>query len=96
MEEDRSAESIPLLQAEVRQLHQAIASHMVVDQAIGVVIVLGRLAPEQGWDVLKEVSQHTNTKLRAVAEQVVESMHGKELPASTRGALDTALARTRP
>ncbi|MFJ8822494.1 ANTAR domain-containing protein [Streptomyces sp. NPDC102467] len=93
MEAEETTDHISVLQAEVRQLHQAIASHIVVDQAIGVVIVLGRLAPEQGWDVLKEVSQHTNTKLREVAEQVVEWMSGKELPASTRSALDAALER---
>ncbi|MEB3961381.1 ANTAR domain-containing protein [Streptomyces kunmingensis] len=84
-----------MLQAEVRQLRQAIASHIVVDQAIGVVIVVGRLAPKQGWDVLKDVSQHTNTKLRDVAGQVVEWANGGPLPETTRRALDTALDRAR-
>ncbi|MFJ9037582.1 ANTAR domain-containing protein [Streptomyces sp. NPDC102406] len=95
MDGDESVESIALLQAEVRQLHQAIASHIVVDQAIGIVLVLGRLTPKQGWDVLKEVSQHTNTKLREVAEQVVGWANGGTLPEHTRGALDAALTRAR-
>ncbi|MFI0239159.1 ANTAR domain-containing protein [Streptomyces sp. NPDC016845] len=89
-----SADHLTGLRAEVRQLRQAIASHIVVDQAIGVVIVLGRLTPDQGWDVLKEVSQHTNTKLRDIAGQVVGWANGRPLPDRTRGALDSALERT--
>ncbi|MFI7388279.1 ANTAR domain-containing protein [Streptomyces sp. NPDC049813] len=85
--------SLALMRAEARQLRQAIASHIVVDQAIGVVIVLGRLAPEQGWNVLKDVSQHTDTKLREVAGQVVAWANGGQLSASVRHALDSALTR---
>ncbi|MEV5612483.1 ANTAR domain-containing protein [Streptomyces sp. NPDC052225] len=86
---------IGVLQDEVRQLHRAIASHAIVDQAIGVVLVLGGLAPEQGWDVLKEVSQHTNTKLREIAGQVVAWTSGGQLDSEVRHALDVALARAR-
>ncbi|MFD8568981.1 ANTAR domain-containing protein [Streptomyces sp. NPDC059639] len=79
----------------MRQLQQAIVSHTVVDQAIGVVIALGGLTPDQGWAVLKEVSQHTNTKLREISGQVVAWTYGGELPDDTRQALDIALLRAR-
>lgn len=93
MNEDERIDSLTLMRAEARQLHQAIESHMVVDRAIGVVIVLGRLAPDQGWDVLKDVSQHTNTKLREVAGQVVPWANGGQPSEPVRHALDSALAR---
>ncbi|CAM5673745.1 ANTAR domain-containing protein OS=Streptomyces chartreusis OX=1969 GN=CP983_41160 PE=4 SV=1 [Streptomyces chartreusis] len=48
------------LEEEVDQLKEAVVSHAVVDQAIGMVVALGRVAPDEGWAVLKEVSQHTH------------------------------------
>lgn len=36
------------LQEEVEQLKEAVSSHAVVDQAIGVVVALGRITPEEG------------------------------------------------
>ncbi|CAL9359476.1 ANTAR domain-containing protein [Streptomyces sp. enrichment culture] len=59
------------LQEQVRQLKEAVVSHAVVDQAIGVIIAVGGVTPDEGWIVLKEVSQHTNIKLRNVAETVL-------------------------
>jgi AmiR/NasT family two-component response regulator len=52
------------LQAEIGQLQEAIVSHAVIDHAIGVVIGLGGLRSDQGFQVLRDVSQHTNIKLR--------------------------------
>ncbi|MER6347351.1 ANTAR domain-containing protein [Streptomyces sp. NPDC001595] len=85
------AHRMTALQEEVAQLKQALVSHAIVDQAIGVVIALGGLRPEPAWDVLKEVSQHTNTKLREVAEHIVQWPHCEWLPPEIREALDTAL-----
>ncbi|WP_333775375.1 ANTAR domain-containing protein [Streptomyces sp. IBSBF 3136] len=48
------------LRTENRQLHQALASHAVIDQAIGVLVVLGQISPADGSRVLREVSQHTS------------------------------------
>ncbi|MEW2248840.1 ANTAR domain-containing protein [Streptomyces sp. NPDC058733] len=84
---------IAALQEEVEQLKQAVVSHAVVDQAIGVVIARGRLPPETAWDVLKEVSQHTNTKLREVAEHIVQWPHCAWLPPEIGHALYLALKR---
>ncbi|MEU0946865.1 ANTAR domain-containing protein [Streptomyces canus] len=78
---------------ENRQLRQALASHAVVDQAIGVLTVLGQIAPGDGFTVLREVSQHTNIKLTQIAEQVLNHGQGAALPDVLLGELHAALAR---
>ncbi|WP_326671902.1 ANTAR domain-containing protein [Streptomyces canus] len=84
-------EKIEELQEEIAQLRQALASHAVVDQAIGVVLALSGLRPDQGWEVLKTVSQRTNTKLRDVAQHVVRWPDLGSLPAEIHPALRIAL-----
>ncbi|MGX5185465.1 ANTAR domain-containing protein [Streptomyces avermitilis] len=86
-------EHVEELQDENAQLHEAMRSHAVVDQAIGVVIALGQLTPEQGWDVLKEVSQRTNIKLRHVAELLIEWARSGQLCADIRTELEQQLAQ---
>ncbi|MDF3301531.1 ANTAR domain-containing protein [Streptomyces sp. K1PA1] len=53
------------------QLHRAVTSHAVVDQAIGAVVVMARVPPEEAWHILRDISQRTNTKLRRVAERLL-------------------------
>ncbi|MEV7452448.1 ANTAR domain-containing protein [Streptomyces nigra] len=84
------------LQQEVDQLRHAVGAHAVVDQAIGMVVALGRVAPDQGWTVLKDVSQHTNIKLRRVAELIILWGRRGEMPAEIRVALQDALERHGP
>ncbi|MER6564121.1 ANTAR domain-containing protein [Streptomyces sp. NPDC001027] len=84
------------LEEEVEQLKEAVASHAVVDQAIGVVVALGRMTPEEGWAVLREVSQHTNVKLRSVAELILLWGRRGELPADIRAELEDVLDRHGP
>ncbi|MEU6285361.1 ANTAR domain-containing protein [Streptomyces sp. NPDC047028] len=84
------------LQAEVDQMKEALASHAVVDQAIGMVVALGRLPPDQGWEVLKDVSQHTNIKLRNVAELILIWGRNGDIPPDVRVELEDALDRYGP
>jgi hypothetical protein len=84
------------LQAEVDQLKEAVASHAVVDQAIGMVVALGRVTPDQGWEVLKEVSQHTNIKLRTIAEQILIWGRRGDITPEIRAELEDALDRYGP
>lgn len=84
------------LQEEVEQLKEAVASHAVVDQAIGMMVALGRVTPDQGWVVLKDISQHTNIKLRNVAELILIWGRNGELPAEIRAELEEALDRHGP
>ncbi|MFI9569754.1 ANTAR domain-containing protein, partial [Streptomyces rishiriensis] len=65
------SETLARLEQENAQLRHAVDSHAVVDQAIGVLAALHRMAPAAGFEVLREVSQHTNIKLHTVAETLI-------------------------
>lgn len=86
------------LRTENRQLHRALASHAVIDQAIGVLTIVGQIAPQDGFTVLREVSQHTNTKLSDLARHILKDTQGAALPGHLLPELRAALARhtTRP
>ncbi|MFC8361526.1 ANTAR domain-containing protein [Streptomyces griseorubiginosus] len=84
------------LQEEIDQLKEAVASHAVVDQAIGMVVALGRVTPDEGWAVLKDVSQHTNIKLRNVADLILIWGRSGDIPEEIRVALEEALERYGP
>ena len=84
------------LQEEIDQLKEAVFSHAVVDQAIGMVVALGRITPDQGWEVLKDVSQHTNIKLRNVADLILIWGRSGEMPPEIRAELEDALDRYGP
>ncbi|MFJ7071985.1 ANTAR domain-containing protein [Streptomyces sp. NPDC098781] len=84
------------LEEEVDQLKRALFSHAVVDQAIGMIVALGRVAPDQGWSVLKDVSQHTNIKLRNVAELILIWGRDGQMPTEIRVELEDALERYGP
>ncbi|MFE1342242.1 ANTAR domain-containing protein [Streptomyces sp. NPDC058733] len=84
------------LQEEIDQLKEAVTSHAVVDQAIGMIVAFGRVTPDQGWLVLKEVSQHTNIKLRNVAELILIWAREGDMPQQIRAELEDALDRHGP
>ncbi|MGP4052112.1 ANTAR domain-containing protein [Streptomyces sp. 2A115] len=84
------------LQEEIGQLKEAVTSHAVVDQAIGMMVALGRVTPDQGWAVLRDVSQHTNIKLRNVAELIIIWGQKGDLPPDIRATLEDALDRYGP
>lgn len=83
------------LQEEVEQLRQAIASRPVIDQARGVLMAVHSCSSEAAWEILREASQLSNTKLRAVAEAVTASAgnDGPPPPPRIRTALRTAATR---
>ncbi|MDH6551480.1 response regulator NasT [Streptomyces sp. SAI-041] len=83
------------LRTEVEQLRQAILTRPVIDQARGVLMAAHACSSNQAWDVLREASQLSNTKLREVAA-VVAAGAGSEGPAPSpelRRALRTAIDR---
>jgi hypothetical protein len=88
----QDAANLERLRDENLQLRHAVDSHATVDQAIGVVLAVGRLAPDDGWDVLLAVSQHTNIRLRRVAEEILAWVRTGELSAEIRGELERQLA----
>jgi len=89
------AEQLDLLRTEVEQLRQAIVTRPVIDQARGVLMAAYSCSPDQAWDVLREASQVSNTKLREVAAMVTaEAGGGDRLPSpELRRALRTAIER---
>lgn len=90
------SEHVLALEKEVQQLKEAVSSHAVVDQAIGMLVALGRVSPDQGWAVLKDVSQHTNIKLRNVAELILIWGRSGEITPDLRVELEDALDRHGP
>ena len=90
------ADRVFALEAEVEHLKAAVTSHAVVDQAIGMMVALGRVTPDQGWLVLKDVSQHTNIKLRNVAELVLVWGRTGDMPRDIAAELEDALDRYGP
>ncbi|MGI3229780.1 ANTAR domain-containing protein [Streptomyces sp. GTA36] len=93
---DEDAPRIAELREEIGQLKEAVTSHAVVDQAIGMMVALGRVTPEDGWAVLREVSQHTNIKLRNVAEMILVWGQKGDLPPDVRATLEDTLDRYGP
>ncbi|MFI9648286.1 ANTAR domain-containing protein [Streptomyces sp. NPDC052040] len=89
------ADECERLRTENRQLKRAVDSHALVDQAIGAVVALGRIPQEEAWEVLKDVSQHTNTKMRLVAEHILKYAQGGDLPQPELEEFRRALDRNR-
>ncbi|WP_369240892.1 ANTAR domain-containing protein [Streptomyces sp. R21] len=91
-----TADEIFELQEEIDQLKQAITSHAVVDQAIGMMVALGRISPEMGWVVLREVSQRTNIKLRNIAEMILIWGGKGDMPPDVRAVVEDTLDKYGP
>jgi hypothetical protein len=91
---DRTPDTeVARLRQENAQLRQAIDSHAVVDQAIGVLIATYRIPAAAGFEVLREASQHTNIKLRTVAEALIGCASGRAKPEPLGRELDAAVQR---
>ncbi|MEU4143773.1 ANTAR domain-containing protein [Streptomyces parvulus] len=71
------------------QLRRAIASRPVIDQARGVLMALHSCTSDEAWDILREASQLSNTKLRDVAAAVTAGTEneGPPPPPEIRSAL---------
>ena len=85
------AERIAELELQIEQLKEAVTSHAEVDQAIGVVAAVGGLSPAEAWDVLREISMRSNTKLRLVARQLVTWASSRTLDPVIRAELERQL-----
>ncbi|WP_244282959.1 ANTAR domain-containing protein [Streptomyces flavidovirens] len=89
------AETQAQMRAEITQLRQALSSRTVIGQAQGMLMALAACSADEAWDVLVEVSQRTNIKLREVAAALVAAAGGNELPASVRVPLRQSVRRVR-
>jgi GAF domain-containing protein len=55
------------------QMQHAMASRAVIEQAKGILVAQTRCTPEQAFDLLIRKSQHSNRKLRDIAQVIVDS-----------------------
>jgi hypothetical protein len=90
---DTHRDRIRQLEDKVAQLEQAVDSHAVIDQAIGVLVAVGRMTPAEAWDVLRETSMCTNIKVRQVADLVVAWGQSGRLAADIREQLSMRLGQ---
>jgi GAF domain-containing protein len=61
----------------VNQLEQALESRDLIGQAKGIVMVRDGVDADRAFEVLKELSQKRNVKLRDVARQVVDTFRAR-------------------
>lgn len=67
----RDRDRLQELEDEAAQLRSSLTSRATIDQAIGIVVTERRADPDDAFQLLVEVSQHTNIKLRDVAAALV-------------------------
>lgn len=91
-ETEPPADQIRQLQEKVTQLEHAVQSHAVIDQALGIMVAVGRISPAEAWDVLRETSMCSNIKMRHVAEMVVTWGRTGDLAGELRDELSRKLA----
>lgn len=56
-----------------RQLREAMASRAVIEQAKGILMAQRKVDADAAFTLLREASQHRNTKLRDLARELVET-----------------------
>ncbi|MFC9910732.1 ANTAR domain-containing protein [Streptomyces sp. NPDC059862] len=81
------------LGVEVVQLRRAMQTRPTIDLARGVLMATFGLSPQDAWQVLVTVSQHTNTKLHRLAEDLVTAVQGDPLPEAVQHEVAAAVAR---
>lgn len=85
-------EQVAQLVKTVAELRQALSSRETIGQAVGVLICLYQLSPDDGFAALRVTSQLANIKLHTIAQDVITWAHThKPLAAPTKKALDEAL-----
>ncbi|MFC7310831.1 ANTAR domain-containing protein [Streptomyces monticola] len=90
---DSLAAEVVELRAKNDQLNRALASRTVIDQACGMVMVLAPCSSQRAWDLLVDLSQHCNVKLRTVAAALVATAEDEALPEQMQRELRGALRR---
>lgn len=92
---DQLEQTAVSLEQTAAHLEQTAVSDAAARKAIEVVRAVGRLTAGEAWDVLREVSMHTNIKVRHVAELITEWGRTGELCADIRTELERGLAERR-
>ena len=69
---DRLLARIAELESEIDGLRRALRTRTVIAQATGLLAAVGEHAPQQGFQLLVELSQQYNVKLHTLAQRVVD------------------------
>ena len=67
-----------------RHLETAMASRSVIDQALGIVMAQNRCTTTEAFEILRRASNHRNSKLRDLAQEIVTQVSGEHPPAATK------------
>lgn len=90
----REAEQLSELAGEAAGLQRAMASRATIEQAKGMIMLAFGYDSAAAFELLIRVSQQSNTKLRDLADRLVEAVHASgKPPAQARSYLETILAR---
>ncbi|MEU8488899.1 ANTAR domain-containing protein [Streptomyces sp. NPDC048641] len=65
-------------------------------RAIGIIVTLAGLRAEDSRDVLREISQHTDIKMRHVSEPIVPWAQAGHLASEVRHKLERSMATRAP
>lgn len=80
---------------EREQLLHAMETRPTIDMALGVLMAGFTIQPEDAWEILVDVSQHSNVKLREVAEAITRGASGQPIPAELKDHLAAAVKTRR-
>ena len=70
---DATADLVQQLSAKVEGLEEALVSRDVIGQAKGILMERRHLTPDQAFELLRAVSQHSNRKVRDIAAELAET-----------------------
>ncbi|HLR94106.1 MAG TPA: ANTAR domain-containing protein, partial [Jiangellaceae bacterium] len=68
------------LRREVDQRRQQLAGQPAIEQAKGILMHNFGLTPDEAFALLRRISQDTNLKVRAIADQLVMALTGHVTP----------------
>jgi GAF domain-containing protein len=74
----RTARRYLQAQEQTEQLHQALTSRAVIDQAKGIVMAAHRIPADEAFMLLVEQSQKQNVKVRVLAQQLIDDILEKD------------------
>ncbi|MEU9158496.1 ANTAR domain-containing protein [Streptomyces sp. NPDC048417] len=80
---------------ETEQLKEALERRPVIDIVRGVLMAAWSCTPEDAWEILATVSQHTNIKVHDVAEAVMATTQQQPMPEHLQKQLTAAVAAWR-
>lgn len=87
---DGELDEVAQLQLSVRQLQHALASRILIEQAIGVLAERRGSTPREAFELMRKVSRSRGAKVHDVAQRVVDSIRDVNV------ALPAELPKRRP